>query len=115
LPRLPGPPCRVRCCSIAAATRSASTNRSIVPAERGIQAETRIEIQLPDGAGSEPDARRIAYGVARLLRRFDHPVQLILHTGDGPAELIVGGCYQHDAKHVVQPLEAELSTAFEKC
>lgn len=92
-----------------------ASGRTTVPAERGKQAETWIEIYLPDGAGSEPDARRIAYGVARLVLRFDHPVQLILQTGDGTAELVVGGCYRHDAKHVVQPLEAELSTAFEKC
>jgi len=89
--------------------------QTTVPAERGKQAETWFEIYLPDGAGSEPDARRIAYGVARLVLRFDHPVQLTLYTGDGTAELVVGGCYQHDAKHQVQPLEADLSTAFEKC
>ena len=89
--------------------------QTTVPAARGMQAETIIEISLPDGAGSEPDALRIAYGVARLVLRFDHPVQLTLQTGDGTAELIVGGCYQHDAKHLVQPLEADLSTAFEKC
>ena len=92
-----------------------ASGQTTVPAERGMQAETRIEIHLPYGAGSEPDARRIAYGVARLLLRFDRPVQLILQTGDGTAQLVVGGCYQHRADHLVQPLEADLSTAFEKC
>lgn len=89
--------------------------QTTVPALRGMQAETIIEIYLPDGAGSEQDARRIAYGVARLVLRFDHPVQLTLQTGDGTAELIVGGCYRHQADHVSPPLQAELSTAFEKC
>jgi hypothetical protein len=82
-----------------------------VPAERGRQAETDVEIGLPDG----PDARRVAFEVADLLTRFGRPVELTAQTGEGAAELIVGGCYRHDADHVALPLERELSRRYETC
>lgn len=75
------------------------------------QAETQIDAGLPSG----PDARTTAFSVADLARQFDHPVQLTLRTGDGPVEVIVGGCERHDAGHRRLPLEIEMSHIYEKC
>jgi hypothetical protein len=100
--------------ALVGATESAS-GRTDVPAQRGKQAETAVEFGLPDGYGSEADARQIAFGVAALLRRFDRPVEMTAQTGGGPVELIVGGCYRHDADHRPQSLEVELSKEYESC
>ncbi|MCZ8381700.1 hypothetical protein O6P37_22775 [Mycobacterium sp. CPCC 205372] len=86
-----------------------------VPAERGRQAETDVEIGLPDGYGAGADARRVAFAVADLLTRFGRPVELTAQTGEGAAEVVVGGCYRHDADHVALPLERELSQRYETC
>jgi hypothetical protein len=40
---------------------------------------------------------------------------LTAQTGEGAAEVIVGGCYRHDADHVRLPLERELSQRYETC
>jgi hypothetical protein len=82
-----------------------ATGSTRVPALKNEQAQTTIEISLPYGAGSEPDARRIVFVVAELMARYRHPAQLTAHTGEGPAEIIVGGCYRHDAKHVRPAIE----------
>jgi hypothetical protein len=86
-----------------------------VPALKNEQAETTIEISLPYGAGAAPDAHRIAVAVAELMTGYHHPAQLTANTGEGPAEIIVGGCYRHDAKHVRAAIEIEMSAKYEKC
>ena len=100
--------------ALVGATEEAS-GRTDIPAEQGHQAETTVEIGLPDGYGNEADARRIAFGVAAVLRRFGRPVEMIAQTGDGAIRLIVGGCYRRDADHLPRPLEAELSDEYESC
>jgi hypothetical protein len=86
-----------------------------IPAERGHQAETTVEIGLPDGRGGGAEARRIAFTVADLVTRLGPPVELIAQTETGTVELIVGGCYRHNPKHVREPLERELSQRYETC
>lgn len=91
------------------------SGRTDVPREQGRQAETVVEFSLPSGAGSEAEARRVAFGAAGLLRRFGRPVAMTAYTDQGRIELIVGGCYRHDLDHRRLPLEAELSREFERC
>ena len=55
-------------------------------------------------AGSQPQARQIAFGVPTLLQRLGRPVAVTIWTVDGGAEFIVGGCHRHDAKHRALPL-----------
>ncbi len=89
--------------------------QSTVPAAQGQQAETVVEFSIPTDAGSQVKARQITFGVPALIQRLGRPVAVTVRTVDGPAEFIVGGCYQHDAKHHRLPLELELSAEFEKC
>lgn len=92
-----------------------ATAQTYVPAAKGQQAETVVKFAIATDAGSQPQARRIAFGVPTLLQRLGRPVAVTIWTVDGPAEFIVGGCYRHDEKHQRRPLELELSAAFEKC
>lgn len=92
-----------------------ATAQTNVPAAPGQQAETVVKFAIATDAGSQPQARHIAFGVPALLQRLGRPVAVTIWTGDGGAEFVVGGCYRHDDKHHVLPLERELSAQFEKC
>ncbi len=94
---------------------SEATGQTDVPAAPGQQAETVVKFAIATDAGSQAQAREVAFGVPTLLQRFGRPVAVIISTGDGPAEIVVGGCYRHDGKHHAHPLERELSAKFEKC
>ncbi|MFZ0905783.1 MAG: hypothetical protein WAN71_18320 [Mycobacterium sp.] len=78
-------------------------------------AETEIQISLPTGRDGEPGAHQTAISVADLLPQFGHPVGLRMYTSDGPAEIIVGGCWHHEPDHRRLPLEVEMSRRYEKC
>ena len=92
-----------------------ATAQTYVPAAAGQQAETVVKFAIATDAGSQPQARHIAFGVAMLLQRLGRPVAVTISGGDGYAEFVVGGCYRHDDKHHALPLERELSGKFEKC
>ena len=92
-----------------------ATGQTTVPVAPGKQAETVVEFAIATDAGSQTQARHIAFGVPTLLQRLGRPVAVTIWTGDGGAEFIVGGCYRHDEKHHTLPLEHELSAKFEKC
>lgn len=92
-----------------------ATAQTDVPTAPGQQAETVVKFAIATDAGSQPQARHIAFGVPTLLQRLGRPVAVTIRTGDGGAEFIVGGCYRHDDKHHALPLERELSAKFEKC
>ncbi|MUL48443.1 hypothetical protein FZI85_27240 [Mycobacterium sp. CBMA293] len=92
-----------------------ATAQTNVPAAAGQQADTVVKFAIATDAGSQPQARRIAFGVPTLLQRLGRAVAVTIWTVDGGAEFLVGGCYQHDAKHHRLPLEIELSATFEKC
>lgn len=92
-----------------------ATGQTTVPTAAGKQAETVVEFAIATDAGSQPQARQIAFGVPTLLQRLGRPVAVTIRTVDGSAEFIVGGCYRHDGKHHALPLERELSATFEKC
>lgn len=92
-----------------------ATAQTYVPAAPGQQAETVVKFAIATDAGSQPQARHIAFGVATLLQRLGRPVAVTISGGDGYAEFVVGGCYRHDEKHRVLPLERDLSAQFEKC
>lgn len=92
-----------------------ATGHTDVPMAQGMQAESVVDFAISTDAGSQAEARRVAFGVPALLQRFGRPVAVTVRTGDGPAEFIVGGCYRHTPEHVRLPLEIELSTEFEKC
>lgn len=92
-----------------------ATGQTNVPAASGQQAETVVEFSIATDAGSQLQARHIAFGVPTLLQRLGRPVAVTIRTVDGPAEFVVGGCYRHDGKHRRLPLERELSAEFEKC
>jgi hypothetical protein len=79
------------------------------------QADTEIEISLPTERDSEPGAHQTAISVADLLPQFGHPVAVTLHTAEGPVQIIVGGCWQHEPDHRRLPLEIEMSRSYEKC
>ena len=79
------------------------------------QAETSVDITVPESADSAQSVTRIAHGVPPLLPRFGHPTQLNLTIPDGNVELIVGGCMEHKPGHVRLPLELELAAQYEKC
>jgi hypothetical protein len=91
---------------------SGSTN---IPAERGRQAETQIDAGLPTGPDAESEGHQIAISLADLIRQFGHPVKLTLHGGDGPVQVIVGGCEHHQPDHRRLPLEIEMSRIYENC
>lgn len=92
-----------------------ATGRTDLPMAQGMQTESIVDFAIATDAGSQAEARRVAFGVPTLLQRFGRPVAVTVYTGDGPAEFIVGGCYRHTPEHVRLPLEIELSTEFEKC
>ncbi|MUL78905.1 hypothetical protein [Mycolicibacterium sp. CBMA 226] len=92
-----------------------ATAEANAPADPGQQAETVVKFAIATDAGSQPQARHIAFGVPTLLQRLGRPVAVTIWAGDGGAEFIVGGCYRHDDKHHRSPLEIELSATFEKC
>ncbi|WP_292990931.1 hypothetical protein [Mycobacterium sp.] len=86
-----------------------------IPAERGSQAETEIEAGLPSGPNAASEGRLIAMSIADLVRQFNRPVELTLHSGDGPVRIIVGGCERHEPNYRRPPLEVEMSRIYENC
>ena len=86
------------------------------PMTDGSQAVTSVEIDIQ---GTHPETLaavpRISRAVAALLPRFGHPAQLVVRGSEERIELVVGGCYRHDAGYVATPLESELSRQYEKC
>jgi hypothetical protein len=79
------------------------------------QALTEIDVDIPQSADSTQHIDSVTRGVAALLPRFGHPAALVVRFPDGQLELVVGGCYRHEADHVRPPLELELSKQYEKC
>jgi len=92
-----------------------ASGQTYVPVAAGQQAETVVKFAIATDAGSQAQARQVAFGVPTLLQRFGRPVAVTIRGGGGAAEFIVGGCYRHDGKHRATPLERELSAKFETC
>ena len=92
-----------------------ATGETNMPTAPGQQAETVVKFAIATDAGSQAQARQIAFGVPTLLQRLGRPVAVTIWGGGGGAEFIVGGCYRHDGKHRALPLELELSAKFETC
>jgi hypothetical protein len=79
------------------------------------QGDIAINVGIAYGPDEIEQGRRIGYAVAALLPQFGRPVALELDYGEGPVEIIVGGCYRHEGYHTPLPMETDLSRRYERC
>ena len=85
------------------------------PHSSSTPADTEVLITVDRSADTDVVVERITTEVPPLLRRFGHPSAMLLHTPDGPIEIVVGGCHPHQPDHQRLPLERELSRQYEQC